>query len=243
MVTGASKLEKPLASLLVCLFLAVAVTPLSMAKTPKDPQVDVRLVFDVVGDLALVFDIEPGWHIYWHNPGDSGMATTATVHPLHQPPRFPGPERFVEPDTGFVTYGYSGRTALFFPVPEAADATGFQAEARWLACKQRCVSQSAKVRLSSPDPVDLSAIRGRLPERIEPAVSYRRSTAVVVLGGGPFQLFPPVALEERLAGSRSTPAGLELDLLPGAATSLPVVLQRSDSRFVAFDLPSPPNEE
>jgi thiol:disulfide interchange protein DsbD len=43
----------------------------------KGPHVQVELIADraAPGDsmrLGLKFDLEPGWHIYWQNPGDSG---------------------------------------------------------------------------------------------------------------------------------------------------------------------------
>lgn len=206
----------------------------------KDPHVEVRLVRDTGGELAVTFDIEPGWHIYWHNPGDTGMATTATIHPLHTPARFPGPERFVAPETGFVTYGYSGRAALFFASDGSEDPKKLQAEARWLACKERCVLQTASATLSKLEPVDLGSIRARLPQEVQPEVFYRGDTAVVTIEGGPFELFPPIPLEDQLAGFRSTKTGLELDLKSENSSILRVVLQRKDGRFLTFNLPSPP---
>jgi thiol:disulfide interchange protein DsbD len=53
-------------------------------------------------DVALEFQLEPGWHIYWKNPGDSGEATTV---------KWNLPEGWSEVD-------------LMFPTPHAIDAGG-----------------------------------------------------------------------------------------------------------------------
>ena len=100
--------------------------------------------------------------------------------------------------------------------------------------------QKATATLSAGEPVELSALRARLPERAQPSVSYRGNTAVIVLDGGPFQLFPPVELEEQLTGFRPTATGLELDLKNSNWSKLPVVLQRQDGSFVSFELSSRP---
>ncbi len=198
---------------------------------------DVRLFADGDG-LALVFDIEDGWHIYWHNPGDTGMPTVATVNGAEG--RFPGPDRFVDADTGFTSYGYAGRTAFFFDRPEGTPA----AEAKWLACKGRCVFQEASVGLSDGPGPDLTAVRARLPADVGPTVAADGLTLRVSLDGGPFELFPPTALEERLTAFRATPGGIELDLKAGDPATLPVVLKKADGTFVAFDVTFPgPDEE
>ncbi|MBL0948061.1 MAG: thioredoxin family protein [Brevundimonas sp.] len=74
--------------------------------------------------LAVRQDIEPGWHTYWRNPGDSGGATTLDwrlpegweageiVWPL--------PER--QPLSGLMNYGYSDVVYLPVPITVPADA-------------------------------------------------------------------------------------------------------------------------
>jgi len=67
-------------------------------------------------DLHL--DIKPGWHIYWRNPGDSGLPTAID---WQLPPGFsagqilwPVPEHFVQ--NGIGNYGYAGSTDLLVPI-------------------------------------------------------------------------------------------------------------------------------
>ena len=51
----------------------------TLANPGKTDHVTARLVADRTPiapgetvDLALIFEIQPGWHTYWRNPGDSG---------------------------------------------------------------------------------------------------------------------------------------------------------------------------
>jgi thiol:disulfide interchange protein DsbD len=106
-------------------------------------------------DLHL--DIKPGWHIYWRNPGDSGLPTAID---WQLPPGFsagqivwPVPEHFVQ--NGIGNYGYAGSTDLLVPVtPPKELATGqtvrLAAEASWLVCADICTPGSAKLSLSLP---------------------------------------------------------------------------------------------
>src|SRR5471032_2576062 len=59
---------------------------------------------------AIRQTIEPGWHTYWRNPGDSGLATsiawTLPKGVTAGVPSWPAPERFT---TGpIVNFGYRG---------------------------------------------------------------------------------------------------------------------------------------
>lgn len=59
--------------------------------------------------VALQFDIKPGWHTYWRNPGDSGKATTlAWTLPAGfsaGPIQWTTPHRFELPP--LVNFGYA----------------------------------------------------------------------------------------------------------------------------------------
>ena len=110
--------------------------------------------------VGLRFRLEPGWHIYWRNPGDSGGPPTVrwTVKPAGWVPgefAWPAPQRF---STGpLVNYGYSGTVVL--PVPVALAGTRGAAagtsrelvgEVRWIACQEICVPGAATLRLAFP---------------------------------------------------------------------------------------------
>lgn len=100
---------------------------------------------------GVEFTLPKGWHIYWQNPGDSGIPPSFTwtlpagmkAGPIH----WPVPER--QPMGDLVNYGYAGRVVLPVPI-EAGGADTRQGElevkADWLICKDICIPQSAELR-------------------------------------------------------------------------------------------------
>lgn len=120
--------------------------------------------------LGVLFDLQPGWHIYWVNPGDAGEPPRLQ---WELPPgfragdvRWPTPLRLT---TGpLVDYGYEGRVLL--PVPlqvPASYQTGapvtLSADVRYVVCREVCIPARARVALSLPagsnPPVDPGAKR------------------------------------------------------------------------------------
>jgi DsbC/DsbD-like thiol-disulfide interchange protein len=107
--------------------------------------------------LGLLFDLEPGWHIYWENPGDSG-----------EPPRvewklpagfraeeieWPSPVRLGKPPV--VNYGYEGRALLILRVRAPANLRAggeatLAAHVKWLICREICIPEQAEVSLTLP---------------------------------------------------------------------------------------------
>lgn len=101
--------------------------------------------------LGVRFDIAPTWHIYWINPGESGLPTEVefevpegfTVGDV----RFPGPTRFESPGA-IVSYGYEDLTLVSVPVvaPDklpAGKSLRFVARSSWLACREACIQGKA----------------------------------------------------------------------------------------------------
>jgi thiol:disulfide interchange protein DsbD len=132
------------------------------SRTGKGPHVEVELIADraVPGHgmrLGLKFDLEPGWHIYWQNPGDSGgpPEATWTLPPGMMATGFewPAPERI--DIGGLINYGY--HNAVLLPVPVAV-ASGAQlspdltvsTSLRWMACANLCVPGKAELVLQFP---------------------------------------------------------------------------------------------
>lgn len=103
--------------------------------------------------LAVTISIEPGWHIYWRNPGDSGMPPrlrwTLPTGFNAAPPVFPNPKIITSP--GSVTFGYEDAATLIVPLQIPADAkpgpARLQLRADWLVCKESCVPQNADLTL------------------------------------------------------------------------------------------------
>lgn len=128
--------------------------------------------------LGVRFILEPGWHIYWVNPGDSGGPPTALWQPdAGLTPRefeWPAPQRI--PYGPLVNYGYYGDIVLPFRLNAAAgaDAGTLAANLSWLVCKEVCVSGKGRLAITFPLTGDAAAAvpawrtmieewRGRVP--------------------------------------------------------------------------------
>lgn len=100
---------------------------------------------------ALHLKMDPGWHTYWRNPGESGKATKIA---WELPPgitageiEWPVPEKH-ELD-GIFTYVFHNETALIIPLTIAKDApTGavaIKGKVNWLECEKSCIPGSGRV--------------------------------------------------------------------------------------------------
>jgi thiol:disulfide interchange protein DsbD len=108
--------------------------------------------------IGLRFQLEPGWHIYWKNPGDSGEPPKVTWHLPGgietSELQFPIPQRIK--DHSLIDYGYEGDVLLLskLAVPNAGDAPGnkteITADIRYLVCREVCVPGSDHVALTVP---------------------------------------------------------------------------------------------
>ena len=105
--------------------------------------------------VDLHLEIKPGWHVYWQNPGDSGLPTTID---WKLPPGFsvghilwPVPEHFVQ--NGIGNYGYAGAVDLLLPIAGSKEliigqTAMLDAEVSWLACADICIPGEAKLGLN-----------------------------------------------------------------------------------------------
>ena len=93
----------------------------------------------------------PGWHIYWRNPGDSGMPTrlkwTLPQGVTAGEIQWPIPEKYSELD--LTTFIYKEETMLVVPLTIASNTVpgsmrlGLAVD--WLECNKSCVPGDAKV--------------------------------------------------------------------------------------------------
>lgn len=111
-----------------------------------------------VFQLGAHFILEPGWHIYWINPGDSGQPP---VLKWQLPAGFsadeikwPRPER-MQPAPQLADFGYHNEVLL--PVKLHVPATAkagepiqIAAEAKWLVCREVCLPERAQLHLTVP---------------------------------------------------------------------------------------------
>jgi len=184
--------------------------------------------------LAARFDVAPGWHIYWSNPGESGLATEA----LFRAPegfqvgtvRFPGPSRFDAPGD-ITSYGYE-QLAMLSVVAAAPDRlererVQFFVQASWLACRDVCVPGRGEALMeldvaragepSRPAHPELFARhKESLPRPLAEAAArapiWRRderqvAVALEVPGARRLEYFPPGGEDMGLTGQASVPAG------------------------------------
>jgi DsbC/DsbD-like thiol-disulfide interchange protein len=108
--------------------------------------------------LGVHFVLETGWHIYWINPGDSGQPP---VFKWQLPEGFsigeiqwPRPER-MQPIKELADYGYHNEVllplVLHVPSPTGSRASAdIGVEAKWLVCREVCISEYAQLHLSLP---------------------------------------------------------------------------------------------
>lgn len=106
--------------------------------------------------LALRFTLQPEWHTYWENPGDSGEAPRIVwdlpagfaAGDIH----WPTPERL--PVGPLMNFGYSGEAWLLVPISTparvATEAVAVRARATWLVCREDCIPERGEFELSLP---------------------------------------------------------------------------------------------
>jgi thiol:disulfide interchange protein DsbD len=162
-----------MALLLVAAVAQAALPPSAVgtaAPDEGDPRVEAALLVDATqvkaGDTFRVgvrFRLDPGWHIYWKNPGDSGLETEvswdtpgSTVGPL----QWPFPHTFRTPDGFITTHGYDNEVILFAQAKAAPEATGtlqLSAAVEALVCEVHCIP--AELMLTRGVPVGPETVR------------------------------------------------------------------------------------
>jgi thiol:disulfide interchange protein DsbD len=95
---------------------------------------------------GVIFTLDPGWHLYWRNPGDAGLPTRLVWSGGEaSPTRWPAPAAFVEGEGTLVSYGYEGSVLLASKIQPQAGATALGVEVDALACRSSCIP--ARLRL------------------------------------------------------------------------------------------------
>lgn len=156
--------------------------------------------------VAVRQAIEPGWHTYWRNPGDSGGATTLDwtvptgvrtgdiVWPLPERQRL----------GALMNYGYSGEVYLPVPVEIPADARPgstlpLRVEALFFVCSdEMCVPDQLTLTLDLPVREGAAPLDGRhgaaiqnivetapRPAGLEARITARDGAVVLTAAGGP----------------------------------------------------------
>ncbi|WP_269533781.1 protein-disulfide reductase DsbD [Chitinimonas sp. BJYL2] len=143
--------------------------------------------------VGVRFRLQPHWHIYWRNPGDSGYPPSFswTLPPGVEAGdiRWPAPSRI--PAGPLTNFGYEQEVLLAVPLSVPVDFRASQLPlklaAEWLVCEEVCIPESGEFDLtlpvgsvSQPDPVQapvFAATRTRWPAASPPA-GWQISAAV-----------------------------------------------------------------
>ena len=102
--------------------------------------------------VAIKLKIADDWHVYWKNPGDSGLPTEVKWNTPKGVEAVGGliwqiPEKIKW--EGMINYGYSEQMYLIqkFKTTRISDkpTLDIEAEVKWLVCKEKCIPQEDKV--------------------------------------------------------------------------------------------------
>ncbi|MGV6819991.1 MAG: protein-disulfide reductase DsbD family protein [Parvularcula sp.] len=107
--------------------------------------------------LAIVQTLDPDWHVYWRNPGDSGLPLNLT---------WDLPEGFAAGEVAYplphrlslgplINFGHEGNPVFLVDVevPESAvsgTSVPIAVDAEWLICRDLCVPEKAHLSLLLP---------------------------------------------------------------------------------------------
>lgn len=105
---------------------------------------------------GLYFKLEPGWHVYWKNAGDSGepprMKWTLPDGIKAGPLQFPAPKRL--PLGPLMDFGYEDEVLFPFKLDvfsnAAAGQTVLHAKVGWLVCREVCIPGKAELETTRP---------------------------------------------------------------------------------------------
>ncbi len=102
---------------------------------------------------GIDLQMDDGWHTYWKNPGEAGIATEIKWHlPIGitaEEIRWPLPEKI--PPAEVTTYGYEHEVMLLVPLkietnfPANAGPLTLKADISWLECMEQCVPGSTNI--------------------------------------------------------------------------------------------------
>ncbi|MGE3540201.1 MAG: protein-disulfide reductase DsbD family protein [Candidatus Tectimicrobiota bacterium] len=102
--------------------------------------------------IGIHFELQPDWHIYWYNPGDSGAAprfTFSTEGVRIGAVQWPYPTRL--PFMHLTNLGYTDEVT--FPVtvePQPDTTVRLELAMEWLVCKDICIPEFGTLTLQRP---------------------------------------------------------------------------------------------
>jgi thiol:disulfide interchange protein/DsbC/DsbD-like thiol-disulfide interchange protein len=219
----------------VLLMLALGLPALGATSTADAPHVHVQLIVlpqklipGQTANAGLYFRLEPGWHIYWKNPGDAGEAPRMrwTLPPgiTAGALEFPAPERL--PLGPLMDFGYEHE--VLFPLTLHVAKTSrvgpavLRARVSWLACHAMCIPGNVDLEISR----DIAATKSQAAPAAAVVALFQRFKAELPAA-------PPAGFKVAFQPSRT---GFRLAVVTGRKETEAVFFP-SDSGVI--DNPSP----
>lgn len=182
----------------------------------KQAQVDLlsEQLFVTPGEtfwVAIRFQLEPHWHIYWENPGDTGVPPSVNwklpegvqAGPL----LWPCPKRIE--DFSLVNYAYE-ESVVFLTEMKMTSSLGqneitLEAHVEWLLCYEICIHEETSLRLTlplkqTPPEFDKTLVplfkeaRDALPKNLTEWTLHGKLGEKTI----ELKLFPPVSFSEEI---------------------------------------------
>lgn len=151
---------------------------------------------------VLLLKMDPHWHTYWKNPGDTGLATEIEWELPEgweaSEIRWPAPSYLVV--TGLASHAYEDSVALGFELTPPADAVGeiaIKGKAKWLECEESCIPGEAELEASiklgdteqaGPDATMVETAFAKLPQKLDGVGAQKTDTG--------FSLTLPASLKD-----------------------------------------------
>ncbi len=160
-------------SLLLLPLVMLMLAAVSGAQSPANAHAQLELIAEQSTSppgkplwVGVLFRLDPGWHIYWQNPGDSGEPPKIQ---WELPPGFAaGAIRWPQPirlgSGTVVDYGYEGQVLLMAPLEgaskeHASSIPRLSADVKYIVCREMCIPGRAHLTLALPRDGDWSRWR------------------------------------------------------------------------------------
>ncbi|MCZ6639487.1 MAG: protein-disulfide reductase DsbD family protein [Candidatus Dadabacteria bacterium] len=149
--------------LILLLFIFAGLVVPSFTQEVSTP-VRAKLVSDIVTvkagesfNLGVFMEIDPGWHVYWKYPGETGLPTWVQFKAPDgfntEELKWPIPKAYHKSD-GSIEYGYENFLLLWTNIdvpPNAELNSSFEIDATvsWISCKEICIPGKANLKFDA----------------------------------------------------------------------------------------------
>ena len=122
-------------------------------------------------NAGLYFKLEPGWHVYWQNAGDSGepphITWTLPAGVIAGSLQFPAPRRL--PLGPLMDFGYENEVLFPFSLDVASSArpgpVALEAKVNWLVCREVCIPGKAELEVDRVVPATPAQVAELSPDK------------------------------------------------------------------------------